>query len=48
MVLLLIGLAVGLLGSRYRAVLRTRWPWLGAALAALIWAPNVVWQATHG
>jgi hypothetical protein len=48
MVLLLIGLAAGLLGSRDRAVLRTRWPWLGAALAALIWAPNVSWQATHG
>jgi hypothetical protein len=29
-------------------VLRTRWPWLGAGIAALIWAPNVVWQATHG
>jgi hypothetical protein len=48
MVLLLIGLAAGLLGSRDRAALRTRWPWLGAALAALIWAPNVLWQATHG
>jgi len=48
MVLLLIGVAVGLLGSRHRAVLRTRWPWLGGALAALIWAPNVSWQATHG
>jgi 4-amino-4-deoxy-L-arabinose transferase-like glycosyltransferase len=43
MLLLLIGLAAGLLGSRHRAVLRTRWPWLGAALAALIWAPNVSW-----
>jgi 4-amino-4-deoxy-L-arabinose transferase-like glycosyltransferase len=48
MLLLLIGLAAGLLGSRDRAVLRTGWPWLGAALAALSWAPNVGWQATHG
>jgi hypothetical protein len=48
MLLLLIGLAAGLLGSRDRAALRTRWPWLGAGLAALIWAPNVSWQATHG
>jgi 4-amino-4-deoxy-L-arabinose transferase-like glycosyltransferase len=48
MVLLLICLAIGLAGSAHRAVLRTRWPWLGAALAALIWAPNVIWQATHG
>jgi 4-amino-4-deoxy-L-arabinose transferase-like glycosyltransferase len=48
MLLLLIGLAVGLFLSGHRAVLRTRWPWLGAGLAAAIWAPNVIWQATHG
>jgi dolichyl-phosphate-mannose-protein mannosyltransferase len=48
MLLLLAGLTAGLLCSRYRAVLRTRWPWLGAAIAAVIWAPNVAWQATHG
>jgi 4-amino-4-deoxy-L-arabinose transferase-like glycosyltransferase len=48
MVLLLAGLAVGILVSGYRSVLRTRWPWLGAGLAAVIWAPNVIWQATHG
>jgi Dolichyl-phosphate-mannose-protein mannosyltransferase len=48
MVLLLICLAIGLLGSAHRAVLGTRWPWLGAGLAALIWAPNVSWQASHG
>jgi 4-amino-4-deoxy-L-arabinose transferase-like glycosyltransferase len=48
MLLLLIGLAAGLYLSGYRPVLRTRWPWLGAGLAALIWAPNVAWQATHG
>jgi dolichyl-phosphate-mannose-protein mannosyltransferase len=47
-VLLLICLAVGLLASPQRAVLRTRWPWLGAGLAAVIWAPNLIWQATHG
>jgi 4-amino-4-deoxy-L-arabinose transferase-like glycosyltransferase len=46
--LLLIGLAVGLLFTGHRAVLRTRWPWLGAGIAAIIWAPNVIWQATHG
>jgi 4-amino-4-deoxy-L-arabinose transferase-like glycosyltransferase len=48
MILLLIGLAVGLLVSAQRPVLRTRWPWLGAGIAAVIWAPNVIWQATHG
>jgi hypothetical protein len=48
MLLLLIGLAGGLLLSGYRSVLRTRWPWLGAGIAAVLWAPNVIWQATHG
>jgi Dolichyl-phosphate-mannose-protein mannosyltransferase len=47
-VLLLIALAAGFLFSAQRPVLRTRWPWLGAAIAAAIWSPNVVWQATHG
>ena len=48
MVMLLAGLALGILVSEHRPVLRTRWPWLGAGLAAVIWAPNVIWQATHG
>jgi hypothetical protein len=48
LVMLLIGLALGILLSPYRPALRTRWPWLGAGLAAAIWAPNVIWQATHG
>jgi hypothetical protein len=47
-ILLLIALAAGLLLSAQRPVLRTRWPWLGAGIAAVIWAPNVIWQATHG
>jgi 4-amino-4-deoxy-L-arabinose transferase-like glycosyltransferase len=48
MMLLLIGLSAGLLLSGHRGVLRTRWPWLGAGIAAVIWAPNVLWQAAHG
>jgi hypothetical protein len=48
MVLLLAGLALGILVSGHRPVLGTRWPWLGVGLAAAIWAPNVSWQATHG
>jgi 4-amino-4-deoxy-L-arabinose transferase-like glycosyltransferase len=48
MVLLLIGLAAGIFLSKYRPVLRTCWPWLGAGIAAVIWAPNVIWLATHG
>ncbi len=47
-VMLLIGIALGLLLTEHRPVLRTRWPWLGAGIAAVIWAPNVIWQATHG
>jgi hypothetical protein len=47
-VMLLIGLALGILASPHRGVLRTRWPWLGAGIAAVIWAPNVIWLATHG
>jgi len=41
---LLLGLAV--LGPR--EPLRTPWPWLGAALAGLLAAPNLVYQATNG
>ena len=47
-VLLLICLAAGILASAQRPVLRTRWPWLGAGIATVIWAPNLTWQATHG
>jgi 4-amino-4-deoxy-L-arabinose transferase-like glycosyltransferase len=39
----LLGLAV--LGPR--APLRTRWPWLGAAVAAVVGAPNLVFQWSH-
>jgi hypothetical protein len=48
MLTLLASLALGILVSEYRSVLRTRWPWLGAGIAAALWAPNLVWQATHG
>ena len=48
MVMLLAGLGLGILVTEHRPVLRTRWPWLGAGIAAVIWAPNVIWQATHG
>jgi 4-amino-4-deoxy-L-arabinose transferase-like glycosyltransferase len=39
----LLGLAV--LGPR--APLRTRWPWLGAVVAAVVGAPNLVYQWQH-
>jgi hypothetical protein len=48
MIMLLIGLGLGLLVSPQRAVLRTGWPWAAAAIAAIIWAPNLIWLASHG
>jgi 4-amino-4-deoxy-L-arabinose transferase-like glycosyltransferase len=41
------GLAIGLVVHR-RDVLRSPWPWAGAALAMLIWAPNLAWQVANG
>jgi len=40
-------LAVGLLLTRERQALRTRWPWIGAAAAVLIFLPNILWQVRH-
>jgi Dolichyl-phosphate-mannose-protein mannosyltransferase len=31
-----------------RIDLRTRYPWIGAFVMLLIWAPNVVWQVANG
>ena len=33
---------------RGRRLLSTPWPWLGAALALLVFSPAVVWNARHG
>jgi 4-amino-4-deoxy-L-arabinose transferase-like glycosyltransferase len=44
---LLLGITVGVL-LFHRAALRTAGPWLGAALAVLVTAPNLVWDARHG
>jgi 4-amino-4-deoxy-L-arabinose transferase-like glycosyltransferase len=41
-------LLLGLLVVGPRAVLRSVWLWLGAALALLVWLPNLLWQAGHG
>ena len=43
------GIAVvcGLLLTRERRQLLTAWPWLGAAVALLVFAPNLVWQVRH-
>ena len=45
--LLLLGVVLGLAVLGPRAPLRTRWPWLGAAVAAVVGAPNLVYQWQH-
>jgi hypothetical protein len=42
------GLAAGLVLARRWDVLRSRWAWAAIALAALLWAPNLLWQAANG
>ncbi|HEX8812172.1 MAG TPA: glycosyltransferase family 39 protein, partial [Terracidiphilus sp.] len=42
-----IGLAV-LLTPALRSDLRTRYPWIAAGIALLIWAPNLAWQVPKG
>ena len=42
------GLAAGLVLTRRWDVVRSPWAWAALGIALLIWAPNVVWQATHG
>jgi 4-amino-4-deoxy-L-arabinose transferase-like glycosyltransferase len=42
-----LGLAIGLALTGWRQQLRSRWLWAGGALALLIWAPNLVWNAQH-
>jgi 4-amino-4-deoxy-L-arabinose transferase-like glycosyltransferase len=42
-----IGIAI-LLTPALRSHLRTRYPWVAAGIALLIWAPNLAWQAANG
>jgi Dolichyl-phosphate-mannose-protein mannosyltransferase len=41
------GIAGGVLLTPARRYLRTRWPWCAAALAVLIFIPNLIWQIRH-
>ena len=41
------GLVVGLVLGRRWDVFRTRWLWIGGALAALVFLPHIVWQHGH-
>jgi 4-amino-4-deoxy-L-arabinose transferase-like glycosyltransferase len=42
------GIATGLVLTPHRRLLATRGPWIAAAIAALLFAPHVAWQAAHG
>ncbi len=42
-----VGVAV-LLTPSLRMELRTRYPWIAAGIALLIWAPNLAWQVVEG
>ena len=42
-----VAVAAALLLVPQRRDLRTPWPWLGAALALLVFLPNLVWQVRH-
>ena len=42
------GVVVGLLLTPARRQLRTPWPWLGGLIAAVLFAPHVLWQVAHG
>jgi hypothetical protein len=42
-----IGMAI-VLSPSLRTQLRTRYPWIAAGIALLIWAPNLVWQVAEG
>lgn len=47
MAFLLVGLAIGLVLTPARALLRTRGPWLAALVALLLAAPNLAWEIAH-
>ena len=45
---LVFGLAVGFLMSGQRQQFHSPWLWGGAAIAVMLWAPNLIWQAQQG
>ena len=48
-ILLLVGgLVFGLLLTRRGDVLMSPWLWVGAAIALIIWSPNLAWEAANG
>jgi 4-amino-4-deoxy-L-arabinose transferase-like glycosyltransferase len=46
---LILGIVVAVLATpSLRMQLRTKYPWIAAAIALLIWAPNLAWQVVEG
>jgi 4-amino-4-deoxy-L-arabinose transferase-like glycosyltransferase len=43
-----VGLAAGIAFTPAAKFLRSKWPWIAAGLAFLIFLPNLIWQWTHG
>jgi hypothetical protein len=48
MAFLAAGLGLGLMMTPARQVLRAPWPWAAAGIAAVMFAPHLIWQAQHG
>ena len=46
-IFLLFALLVGVVAAGPRGAFASRWFWLGGAIAVALWAPNLIWQATH-
>ena len=42
------GVVIGLLATPERRLLWNRWPWIGGALAMVLFLPHVAWQMSHG
>ncbi|MET3806163.1 4-amino-4-deoxy-L-arabinose transferase-like glycosyltransferase [Nakamurella sp. UYEF19] len=43
-----VAVLAGLAIAGPRESLRSRWLWVGALIAVLLWLPNLLWQAQHG
>jgi 4-amino-4-deoxy-L-arabinose transferase-like glycosyltransferase len=46
-IFLIFALLVGVVTVGPRSVLASRWLWGGTLIALALWAPNLVWEATH-
>jgi len=43
-----ISFSLGLLFTPHRRLLRTRWPWIAASLALVVFLPYLIWQMLNG